>query len=119
MPTPAKGKVMKKLFKAHEHVLVALNVLDHAHVDEGTETEKSTAIPVNKYGFPQGSGRKKEHLGPWMYVICVVASVHFNEDSVYYIVRRLDNNRKQRADAGKSTSKWFTCQNFLSSLTNR
>jgi len=49
---------------------------------------KSTRVPVNRLGFPQGQGEtKEEKSGPWIYVLATVTAVHFEEDARYYTVQ--------------------------------
>lgn len=55
---------------------------------------------VNKHGFPPGEGETlEERRGPYIYVLCQVKKVHFEEIAAYYTVTRKDTGVDQRADA--------------------
>lgn len=55
---------------------------------------------VNRYGFPPGEGATpEEQRGPYIYVLCTVKEVHFEEFAAYYTVDRCDTGAEQRADA--------------------
>ena len=74
---------------------------------------------VNRYGFPEGvgyggysgvhggghggygGGGAEERRGPYIYLLAQVKSVHFEEDAQYYTVRRENDGKEQRADAGE------------------
>jgi hypothetical protein len=55
---------------------------------------------VNRHGFPPGEGATpEEQRGPYIYVLCTVKEVHFEEFAAYYTVDRCDTKAEQRADA--------------------
>ena len=92
-PAPLKRGVQ---FSRGDDVLVVLTRLGMADDAEG---EKCTVDPVNAHGYPQGQGKTEvQRNGPYLYVLCQVTQVHFDEDERYYTVRRCDNNKEQRAD---------------------
>jgi len=48
---------------------------------------------VNRFGFPPGSGRTaEEKTGPYLFVLGKVQQIHFEENSVFYTVRREDTD---------------------------
>lgn len=86
-------------FGQGDHVLVMLTMLDLA--DKDGDKDAYTVDPVNAFGYPLGEGRLDGHKhGPYLYVLCVVTQVHFDEDERYYTVRRYDTDTQQRADPG-------------------
>ena len=86
-------------FGQGDHVLVILAILGLA--DAFGNKEMYTVDPVNKLGFPRNEGKTEaQNQGPFLYVLCVVKQVHFDEDERYYTVLRCDTNTEQRADPG-------------------
>ena len=86
-------------FGQGDHVLVILAILGLA--DAFGNKELYTIDPVNKLGYPQNEGKTEaQSQGPYLYVLCVVKQVHFDEDERYYTVLRCDTNKEQRADPG-------------------
>jgi hypothetical protein len=86
-------------FSQGDYVLVMINILRLA--DHDAEHDMYTVDPVNSYGFPHGEGKTEEQRqGPFIYVLCMVTQVHFDEDERYYTVRRCDTGKEQRADPG-------------------
>ena len=82
-------------FSRGDYALVVLTLLGRADA----EGDKHTVDPVNAHGYPQGQGKTElQRHGPYMYVLCQVTQVHFDEDERYYTVRRCDNDKEQRAD---------------------
>jgi len=83
-----------KYYNKGEYALVDIYILGLSSEDE------TTAVPVNKYGFPEGKGKAVYHRqGPYDYVLTSIQSVHFGEDARYYMVKREDTCAIQRADA--------------------
>jgi len=94
----------KKNFHTGDNVLVSLTILDIAAASSLAPMSQlqSTSAPVNKYGFPQGEGKKQEHTkGPYVYVLATVQSVGFKGFAKDYMVKRCDTGECQRADKGK------------------
>ena len=59
--------------------------------------------PVNEYGYPEGQGSTtQEKKGPWIYVLATIKSIHFEENSRYYMIQRADSGNFERAEAA-----WF------------
>jgi hypothetical protein len=86
-------------FGQGDHVLVILAILGLA--DAFGNKESYTIDPVNKLGFPRNQGKTEaQNQGPFLYVLCIVKQVHFDEDERYYTVLRCDTNTEQRADPG-------------------
>jgi hypothetical protein len=86
-------------FGQGDHVLVILAILGLA--DAFGNKEIYTIDPVNKLGFPRNHGKTEtQNQGPFLYVLCIVKQVHFDEDERYYTVLRCDTNTEQRADPG-------------------
>jgi hypothetical protein len=86
-------------FGQKDHVLVMLTMLGMA--DQGGERENYTVDPVNEHGYPKGQGKTEaQKQAPFLFVLCTVTQVHFDEDERYYTVRRCDNGKEQRADPG-------------------
>jgi hypothetical protein len=84
-------------FGQGDHVLVMLTLLGLA--DKDGDKKAYTVDPVNAHGFPQGEGTTDaQRHGPYLYVLCTVTQVHFDEDERYYTVRRYDTDTEQRAD---------------------
>lgn len=82
-----------------DHVLVMLTLLEMT--DQDIEKQSYTMHPVNCHGYPQGSGKTEvQKQGPFLFVLCEVTQVHFDEDERYYTVRRYDTGKEQRADPG-------------------
>jgi hypothetical protein len=97
--TQNPGKRNFVQFGQGDHVLVILALLGLA--DSGGDKELYTIDPVNAYGYPRGEGKTEAQTqGPFLFVICVVTQVHFDEDERYYTVRRCDTGFEQRADPG-------------------
>ena len=87
------------LFSKGDHCLVMLTMLGIS--DRDGQRDLYTVDPVNVHGYPAGEGKTDQHKhGPFMFVLCVVTQVHFDEDERYYTVRRSDTGAKQRADPG-------------------
>ena len=96
-----------------EHVLVHLTLLNYrilqmvnqpgSDMDEERLQQIKDSIslaPVNKLGYPEGEGRTEaERAGPFLFVLCSVRQVHFDEDERYYTVIRGDTGTEQRAEA--------------------
>jgi len=95
---PSTKRVIQ--FGRGDHVLVMLTLLGMA--DQDSENKGSYTIdPVNKLGYPHGKGKTEaQKQGPFLYVLCQVTQVHFDEDERYYTVRRCDTGKEQRADPG-------------------
>jgi hypothetical protein len=99
-------------FNVGDKVLVLLNNLNNnelemkqnqsdASIDDGRKMK--SALPVNEFGYPQGQGnRLVEKQGPWIYVLATIKSIHFDENSRYYMIQREDCGWLQRAEAA-----WF------------
>lgn len=86
-------------FGPNDHVLVMLTLLGMA--DTGGDRASYTVDPVNAHGYPQGEGKTEaQRQGPYLFVLCAVTQVHFDEDERYYTVRRCDTGTEQRADPG-------------------
>jgi hypothetical protein len=86
-------------FGQGDHVLVMLTLLGMA--DVSGDKESYTVDPVNALGYPQGQGKtESQKQGPFLFVLCTVTQVHFDEDERYYTVRRFDTGSEQRADPG-------------------
>lgn len=86
-------------FGQGEFALVQLSRLGLSELS--CEKDLITVAPVNKYGYPIGEGKTFEQKrGPFIYVLCKVVQVHFDEDERYYTVSRLDIDAEQRADTG-------------------
>lgn len=84
-------------FAQGDHVLVMLSLLDMA--DQFGDKESYTIDPVNAWGYPRGQGQTEvQKHGPYLFVLCAVTQVHFDEDERYYTVRRIDTGTEQRAD---------------------
>lgn len=96
----------KKRFNIGQNVLLHLR---STHITDDTlecDAEISTVSTyVNEKGFPPNEGVTiSERFGPYSYVISEVVKVHFDEDHIYYTVKRHDNETLVRADRGKSLS---------------
>ena len=62
---------------------------------------------VNRFGFPPGAGRTpEEKTGPYLFVLGKVQQIHFEENSVFYTVRREDTDVDVRGTPGKF---FFAC----------
>jgi hypothetical protein len=87
-------------FSQGDHVLVVLALLSLA--DVAGNKDLYTVDPVNQQGYPRSGGKNEtsHQPGPFLYVLCVVTQVHFDEDERYYTVRRCDTGTEQRADPG-------------------
>lgn len=95
-PNTKRGLVQ---FGQGDYVLVMLTLLDMA--DHDGEKDLYTADPVNSHGYPAGEGKTdQQKQGPYLFVLCIVTQVHFDEDERYYTVRRCDTETEQRADPG-------------------
>lgn len=98
-------------FAVDERVLVFLNILNHTNSVDSRDA--LTVSPVNKYGYPQGEGKKShEQEGPHVYVLAVIRKLHFDEDVPYYTVARADTGTEQRADTGESTEESWRGSKF-------
>ena len=87
----------RRQFVVDDSVLVFLNILNHTNSVDPPEA--FTVLPVNKFGFPPGEGKRQaEQQGPYIYVMATVKRVHFDEDVPYYTVVRADTGAEQRAD---------------------
>lgn len=87
------------LFSKGNYCLVMLTLLGIS--DRDGQRDLYTIDPVNVHGYPRGEGKTdQQRHGPFMFVLCVVTQVHFDEDERYYTVRRCDTGVKQRADPG-------------------
>ena len=103
-------------FAVGEKVLVFLNILNHTNSVDAQDL--FTITPVNKYGFPPGEGKRSgEQQGPYVYVLCTVRKVHFDEDLRYYTVSREDTGAEQRADTGELCKKCACVCIFIFSHT--
>jgi hypothetical protein len=93
-------------FARGDCALVLVTLLNHMMMMNGNNnnTNRScdwTVDPVNAAGFPAGAGTTEhERTGPYAYVLCVVHTVHFDEDERYYTIVRMDSGTEQRADPG-------------------
>jgi hypothetical protein len=86
-------------FGQGDFVLAMLTILEMADFDG--DRELYTIDPVNASGYPKGEGKtESQKQGPYLYVLCKVMQVHFDEDERYYTVRRCDTGSEQRADPG-------------------
>lgn len=57
---------------------------------------------VNRFGFPPGQGRTAEEKnGPYLFVLGKIEEIHFEENSVFYTVRREDTGVDVRGNPGK------------------
>lgn len=84
-------------FGQGDYVLVVLTILERADFDG--DRELYTVDPVNSLGYPNGEGKTEaQKQGPYVYVLCKVTQVHFDEDERYYTVRRCDTGSEQRAE---------------------
>lgn len=84
-------------FGRGDFALVMLTLLGMA--DQDGEKDAYTVDPVNAHGYPQGKGKTEtQKQGPFLFVLCQVTQVHFDEDERYYTVRRCDTGKEQRAD---------------------
>eukprot|EP00549_Striatella_unipunctata_P021916 CAMPEP_0118717148 /NCGR_PEP_ID=MMETSP0800-20121206/27951_1 /TAXON_ID=210618 ORGANISM="Striatella unipunctata, Strain CCMP2910" /NCGR_SAMPLE_ID=MMETSP0800 /ASSEMBLY_ACC=CAM_ASM_000638 /LENGTH=1321 /DNA_ID=CAMNT_0006623759 /DNA_START=80 /DNA_END=4045 /DNA_ORIENTATION=- len=88
-------------FAVNDRVLVFLNILNHMQSTADEEfREKVTNNPVNKYGFPPGKGTNpEEQKGPFVYVLATVIMAHYEEDAIYYTIKRADTGSEQRANS--------------------
>lgn len=60
------------------------------------------STPVNRLGFPTGEGITfTEQQGPYLYVLCTVKQIHFDEMMPYYTLVRADNGESVRGDGIK------------------
>lgn len=92
---PASRKHVQ--FSKGDHVLVMLTLLNITNRED--DDTHFTVDPVNVYGYPAGEGRTEEQrTGPYSFILCTVANVHFDEDERYYTVVRADTGSEQRAD---------------------
>jgi hypothetical protein len=96
---PGKRNNFCQFFQG-DHVLVVLALLSLA--DATGNKDLYTVDPVNQQGYPRSGGKNEPSYqqGPFLYVLCVVTQVHFDEDERYYTVRRCDTCTEQRADPG-------------------
>eukprot|EP00980_Cylindrotheca_fusiformis_P012284 scaffold3001_cov122-Cylindrotheca_fusiformis.AAC.9 len=63
---------------------------------------------VNRFGFPPGQGRTtEEKTGPYLFVLGKIEEIHFEENSVFYTVRREDTGVDVRGNPGKDMSALF------------
>jgi hypothetical protein len=86
-------------FGQGDYVLVTLTILEMA--DLYGDRDLYTIDPVNALGYPKGEGKmESQKQGPYLYVLCKVTQVHFDEDERYYTVRRCDTGSEQRDDPG-------------------
>ena len=84
-------------FSRGDYALVVLTLLGREDPDGGKG--QCTVDPVNAHGYPHGQGKTEaQRHGPYLYVLCQVTQVHFDEDERYYTVRRCDNDKEQRGD---------------------
>lgn len=84
-------------FGQGDYVLVMLTILERT--DFEGDRDFYTIDPVNSLGFPKREGKTEaQRQGPYLYVLCKVTQVHFDEDERYYTVRRCDTGSEQRAD---------------------
>jgi hypothetical protein len=57
---------------------------------------------VNKLGYPPGEGESfEEQRGPYIYVLGKVKIVHYEENAVFYTIKREDTGVDVRGDAGE------------------
>ena len=68
---------------------------------ESNESDDTELYLLNKYGFPDGEGNYPfERKGPYLYVLCTIKQVHYEENEVFWTVMREDNGQDMRGDAG-------------------
>jgi len=86
---PAKTRrTINRRYGVGDYCLITNHNLDSAH------------HLVNRYGYPEYKGTtSEERRGPHIYLLAQVTSVHFDENTQYYTVRREDTLNEQRADA--------------------
>ena len=85
----SRGSISYRGYKVGENVLV--------------QTHHRFPSCVNRFGFPPGEGNGRsmeERSGPYLFVLGKVQQIHYEENSVFYTVRREDTGVDVRGDAG-------------------
>jgi len=94
--TPTNKKITGSAFTNRKYRKKGEKVLVNLDPELKYET---TAVPVNRSGFPKGKGKHdEEKKGPYTFVLATVDAVHFGDDAVYYSVRREDTKEICRAE---------------------
>jgi hypothetical protein len=107
---PQRNQNYNVIFNVNNKVLVHLTLLNMANNDELTKDTYTTSA-VNKFGYPNREGKrssteKSDHHnqekfhGPFMFILCEIKQVHFDESERYYTVHRYDTGIDQRANPG-------------------
>jgi hypothetical protein len=88
----------QELYTKSESVFRAYSVGDAVFVF----TNHRFVSSVNRFGFPPGEGRTaEEKTGPFIFVLGMIQEIHFEENSVFYTVRREDTGVDVRGSPGK------------------
>ena len=108
---PQQNQNRNVIFNVNDKVLVYLTLLNITNNDELTKDTYTTAA-VNKFGYPNKDGKRSSSIeksdhhhqekfhGPFMFILCEIKQVHFDESERYYTVHRYDTGIDQRANSG-------------------
>ena len=108
---PQQNQNRNVIFNVNDKVLVYLTLLNITNNDELTKDTYTTAA-VNKFGYPNKEGKRSSSIeksdhhhqekfhGPFMFILCEIKQVHFDESERYYTVHRYDTGIDQRANSG-------------------
>jgi hypothetical protein len=117
---PQQNHNQNFIYNVNDKVLVYLTLLNITNNDELTKDTYTTSA-VNKYGYPNSKGegnkgssteKSSDHHhhhnntnqerfhGPYMFILCEIKQVHFDESERYYTVHRYDTGINQRANPG-------------------
>jgi hypothetical protein len=92
------GDINRQELDTRESVFRAYSVGDAVFVF----TNHRFISSVNRFGFPPGEGRTaEEKTGPYIFVLGKIQEIHFEENSVFYTVRREDTGVDVRGSPGK------------------
>jgi hypothetical protein len=95
------GDTNRQEFYTRESIFLAYSVGDAVFVF----TNHRFVSSVNRFGFPPGEGRTaEEKTGPYIFVLGKIQEIHFEENSVFYTVRREDTGVDVRGSPGKYSS---------------
>lgn len=108
---PQQNQNRNVIFNVNDKVLVYLTLLNITNNDELTK-DTYTTTAVNKFGYPNKEGKRSSSIeksdhhhqekfhGPFMFILCEIKQVHFDESERYYTVHRYDTGIDQRANPG-------------------